>query len=206
MMSTAFICHCHDWDNQGAQTKDGVTEWQIACDVDRAISDTLKVGPGKIEPWRMERTLEERISDVNMLWKLAGKVMAYRPMIAIETHCNWSTDKHRNGFFVMAHHGSEHGRLLARVISQKISEIRRHGNNLGINLVDSNRQWIGTEHEYENHRQAFITQTLPPAVLVESCFLSNFKDAYWITQIENRRKLGVAIGEGIEEYFKEIES
>jgi len=205
-MPTAFICHCHDWDEQGQETADGLTEWQIAQDVDRSILDHLFTN-SPVMPLRLNRTLDIRIDTVNMFCKIGGDMELFSPpYIAIETHCNWVPDKTRRGFHVMAYHTSTKGRELARRVLFGVAKARgRGGRNMGVNFVDAKRQWIGTEWEYENKRQAFVSKTECPAVLVESCFLSNTPDAFWISQEYNRRKLGRYIAEAIINYYQEVQ-
>jgi len=203
-MASVFVCRSHDVADQGAQTAAGLTEWMISADVNQAIKDILWPD---FPAYRLQRTLEERIDVINKMCASRSRVARHaisKPAHAIEVHCNSVDDPSRAGFHVMAHVRSHRGQKIARYILREISALRPGVRNWGVNLVDRRRQWIGTVREYEASRQGFICGTVCPAVLVESCFLSNIEESAWISEKDNRYRLGRAIGRGLHRYLKGV--
>ena len=201
-MPSVFVCRCHDPLEQGARTPSGVSEWQLAEVINREIRNEL--WSNDCRALYFHKTLSDRVQKINVLSaKDKRHLFVVPPTLAIEVHCNWTQDTSRHGFFVMAHRCSARGRRAAGLVLGKIAKLRPKAKNMGVNLVDRNRQWIGTEHEYPTNRQYFICETNCPAILVEAGFLSNPPEAEWLLDRDNRERLGKAIGQGLAEYMKE---
>jgi len=189
-MANVFLCRCHDEENQGARAPNSLTEWQIAEQINVEAKSYLWLN--NCSAMILEKTLAERITGLNAFAETAKHLT-----IAIETHCNRYVDPDREGFFVMAHLVSGQGRKLATAIQHELEKTRPEATSRGINLVDKDRMWIHTSREFPSPKKAFICDTVCPAVLIETVYLTNEKEADWITNMDNRSKIGRAIGRGI---------
>lgn len=202
-MSSVFICRCHDEIKQGARVPDGQSEWELAPAVNKEIRN--QAWYADITGCRLPKgTLTERVSVINTMCREPSPCLAMPPFCAIEVHFNWSDSPARSGYFTMAHKFSKRGQDLARSVSDSMAQVLGHDKNKGVNKVDSHRQWIGTDWMYEARRQYFVCKTICPAILVECVFLSNRAEAEWISNEENRGRLGKAIGQGIVGYLKGV--
>ena len=196
-MTCVYICRCHSPRAQGARTAAGLTEWQIAEDINTEIARTLESCGVNCEI--LERTLPWRINTIN---QFAG-----RDDLAVEVHCNASPNPGAHGYSALAYYRSKPAIGLACDILDSLDSLAgvlTHNSRPRmdtLNLVDANRQMIGTDREYSTKRQAFCSQTKCISVLVECLFLTNPREAALIAMRKNRVLIGNAIAGGIVDYL-----
>ena len=194
-----MIHRCHDENNRGAETIWGLSEWQIAEDINRAMKDYL-VERGKL-CLRLEGRLGERIEATNYAHRTEGV------SCSVEVHENSLPDEDQSGFSVLAWHSSRLACLLGTCILDELTVMGMPGSCRGLNRCSSTKRWIGTrDREYtipEKKRLAMLQDTRMPAVIVEACYLTNPREAQWIAKSENRVAVGEAVARGIITYLKE---
>lgn len=190
-MSVSIWSLCHSFENPGCSTPFGdLSERRICLDVnDSGYIHLVTHGGAPISV--QNDLLSERIRTINQMAERILNIEA-----CIETHCNW-IDGHpeRNGFFSIAHEKSPRGIALAEQIN---IQLESHGRtNLGVCKVNGKQRWIGTPREYEGKRLGFIEDTKIPAVIVEIGHLSNPREASWLSNRQNRERVGHAIAQGL---------
>ena len=197
----------HNQKSQGARTPDGLSEWMIAGDVNEAIQDELRdrCNNGR-SVMRLGGYLHERISILRDI----GKTSHYD--CAVECHCNTFPKSLQHGFSVLAWHTSKTAIHLADCILDEIAKIRPGARNRGVCKVAADpstperdtTRWIGDRKEHgKSSWLGLLANTPGPAVIVEACYLTNPKEAAWISNLPNRKTLGWSIGRGIDNWLKE---
>lgn len=205
-MSMVILGRSHDEERRGATTPDGLSEWIISDDVNKAVVDELR-DRSVSNPLvlRFGRRLVDRVATLKHL----GKVSSYD--CAIECHCNriltglpLLPDSKFHGYSVLAWYRSDTSIHLADCILDEIARVRPDAKNLGINRVASSTRWVDNRREYEGApRLAWLEDTPGPAVIVEACYLSNPEEAAWIAKLENRKSIGWAIARGVDRWLTE---
>jgi hypothetical protein len=201
-----ILGRCHDAKKQGARIKGGLSEWQIAGDVNMVMEHDIKYQDPCVTQKNtlvLEGTLGDRIITTNMLHKTATD----KPDCIVECHCNSTDDPKAKGFFTMAWGGSDQSLGLAGAIgtSMRLSGVNIEYKGICVTEKDTDipklkrtRRWAGLTREYGGAPWlGLLTDTKCPAVIVEMCYLSNPKDAKWISKQENRYEMGRAIANGV---------
>ena len=195
-----ILCRAHDEKNQGAKTPEGLSEWEIARDINRNIHRTFQARYKHDQINHFEGTLYQRIQTLKNLERVCPGFYE----AAIECHCNSSANPRQTGFSVLTWHKSKESIHLANVILDKIKKAFPHMKILGLNKVSTNRRWIGTRKSYGNAPKiAFLEDTPQPAVLIEMCYLSNKENAKWISNQSNRHTIGYVVGQSIDVWINE---
>ena len=111
---------------------------------------------------------------------------AFNPDIAIDIHTNAGGG---DGFEVYRHSGGHNSLKLAQLIEE---EARLLNNSRGIKT-----RLNSTGKDY----YAFIRDTNPPAIIVETAFIDNKEDVKVIDTLEEQKAFGIAYAKGILKYF-----
>ena len=193
------IHRCHNSIDQGHATPAGLTEYQIAPDVNNEMVLYLEE---RGKACRMlEGNLAQRIRETNHIHATQGVPCC------VEVHCNGMPGPHGHkaeGFFAMCWFESRLASMLAECIVREIALARPDAPNLKTNFVSSHRRWMYTPRMYPGApRLAMLQDTHMPAVIIEACYLSNPDEAKWIAEQKNRQALGRAVARGIIKYLKE---
>jgi len=197
--TTVFVCRCHSEENQGASIPPGgvLTEWNLALQLDLAINACMWTHHDT-EAQLLEDTLPERINQINEYTR--------KPKLAIEVHFNAGYSPAQSGFHVEAYQGSRDSLALAGYVLAEMARAYRGTGipNNGVNRVNRDYRWIGTEKSYRANRQGFVMGTSCPAILVEAGFLTNPRDAAYLEDRSHRSDIGWQIGNGIIRYLREF--
>lgn len=188
---------CHDRLHQGACTPDGLSEWQLAYHINEACA--LHLRQNRILCLRMGGTLRQRVGAINYLYESVGN-----PCIAIEVHQNSVQNPETNGFFCMAWHKSLEAQVLGMDILEELGKARPEARNLGLNKCSGDRRWIGEPMEYgDAPKLSWLQDIKCTSLVVESCHVSNPGESAWISNLGNRKAVGVAVAKGVMQYLKE---
>lgn len=112
---------------------------------------------------------------------------AFNADIAIDIHTNAGGG---DGFEVYHHSGGHNSKRLAEFVEKAAKELN---NSRGLKTRLS-------ENTGKNY-YAFIRDTKPPAIIVESAFIDNKEDVKVIDTLEEQKAFGKAYAKGILEYF-----
>lgn len=112
---------------------------------------------------------------------------AFNPDIAIDIHTNAGGG---DGFEVYRHSGGANSLKLAEYIEKEARELN---NSRGIKT-----RLNSTGKDY----YAFIRDTNPPAIIVETAFIDNKEDVKVIDTVEEQKAFGVAYAKGILKYLE----
>ena len=128
--------------------------------------------------------LQSRTSDVTE--RLAAKIAEcnnYNPNLAIDIHLNAGKG---DGFEIFHSVNGGTGKTLAKNIETEVKAIGQNSRGLKTKRRNDGKDHFG-----------FIRQTNAPAVLVECAFIDNKTDVQIIDTLDERQKMGKAIGRGI---------
>lgn len=196
-MAHVFISRCHSEQMQGARiSQTNQSEWVLAPAINTGIGEIIKGSKHRV--YQLNKSWNERIDTINTFYDLSPEK---NNVYAIEVHFNASTNMHRHGYFAMAWHTSVEGQALSRAILMEIAKTNTTAKNLGINLTDGKKMWLGGPWEYESHRGSFVRVTRCPAVLIECGFLTSPIDNAYFRNETNRIDFGWIIGNGIVKYL-----
>ena len=177
-MPKVFIGVGHGGNDSGA-VANGLREADINLNIAVSCADEL-IRHGvevKLSRYKDENDpVEEEVRECNN----------YNPDIAIDIHTNAGGG---DGFEVYRHSGGHNSLKLAQFIEE---EARLLNNSRGIKT-----RLNSTGKDY----YAFIRDTNPPAIIVETAFIDNKEDVKVIDTAEKQKAFGIAYAKGILKYF-----
>ncbi|GAA4703136.1 N-acetylmuramoyl-L-alanine amidase family protein [Brevibacillus fulvus] len=105
------------------------------------------------------------------------------PQILISLHVNWSTDSNQRGAVVL-YQKTNQSYFLAELLQNSLNDLYRQ----------KEKPVKGSTYYVLNHSPF-------PAVIIETGFISNAQDRYWLTNSERQEEICQAIVGAIEQYF-----
>lgn len=199
-MSTIFICRAHDKNNRGREIPDepSLSEWYLAEEINRGIAESLLYSQHDVQ--KLGLTLAWRLEEIKAWCRKNPNSKA----VAVETHFNAMARRpQQRGYLVMVDHEDPEAERLARSVLREIQRFRPTARNRGVCKCSETHRWVGTGMEYRNTRVAFVLDLPCLTVLVEAGYLTNREDAAWAKDLQNRHRLGVAIGKGTLNYLED---
>lgn len=177
----------HGGRDHGYCRQNSVCERDIDLEITEKIAALLKNSGASVYmtrsegsrllPWRVgqsETSLDRRIS----------MSREKKADIFVSIHCNASLKPHRTGAMVFYRDNSDAGRRLADLIQREIVKIPENGKRT------------------DKPGNYYLLNKIPvPAVVIESCYLSHWKDKENILNPEYQQKFASAVFSGIEKYF-----
>jgi len=166
-----------------------LTEHQVSINICDMVTQMFK---GKIEFLDVDQYTRE-FSNIHS--SLKRKIDVINTMhkdnpidLAIELHFNASPDRTGHGSEVLYHNDSHTGKHYADIFSP---------------LLESFDGKFDGRPNLHTHTKAFISRTLPPAIILEPLFIDNPADAAILLTQRGRMRLVIAIADGINLSMKE---
>lgn len=119
------------------------------------------------------------------------------PRLAVEIHCNASTNEEASFAEVLHRAGSVHGAAAAWAVANALGD----GYRQGLHKAWRSRGARANTVEKDRHLLFFLERTHAPAIIVEGAFISNVEQARWLASEGGAEAYGLLVAEGIRRWI-----
>lgn len=189
-MDTIVIDSGHGGSDPGKVGINDVLEKDINLKIAKQVEKELKAKNYKVVMTREkdqmlagESTGNAKIQDMKARVEMINKAV---PGLAVSIHQNSYQEEAIHGAQVFYYSHSEEGREAAKLMQQSL-----------LNVDTEN-----TRQAKANDTYYLLRRTQVPTIIVECGFLSNKKEAEYLSQSDYQKKIAEAIAEGIDTYIK----
>lgn len=187
-MRAIVLSVAHSHQAQGASNERfGLTEYAVSLRATEAAAAVLRQRDCPVVVLDVAHNPASRYDDIKV-----SAVNALNPSMAVELHCNWSSNKHANYGEVIHHPRSPIGLRAAVTVADHLRDAL--GNTKHLWPWRGAREW---SEAIDQDRFFFLERTNCPALIVEGLFISNDEQAEWLASPGGAEAYGALVGEGI---------
>lgn len=186
--------------------------FKVFIDPGHGHPDSGAVGPSGVQEKDLNMQFAELLSLAcrrkgwDVMWSRSGdfnvserasaqKANAWNADVYVSLHCNGSYNPQAKGYEVLYWHSSNRGKALAEGVLDLMQESYACRDGIGVNR--------GAKPKQPGDRGATVlSQTVMPAIIVESGFVTNVREEQWLQKFSNQAIVVEAIVKTIDNVFK----